>query len=349
MSRTIPGQGIHNHEPLPIEVARYWNGLLAPYMVASYRKAVFQLTTTLALYALGWYAMYRSLEVSYWLTLLLAIPTAGFLVRLFIFQHDCGHGSFMPSRKANDAAGFGLGVLMLTPYKYWRRTHAIHHGGSGDLDRRSFGDIETLTVEEYLALTPIKRFGYRVYRNLFVLLGIGPAFQFLIKHRFPYDIPRSWKREWSSVMWTNAVAIALFLAGWWLVGLKALLLVQLPITLLAGAAGMWLFYIQHQFEDTYWERHEDWSFHKAGIEGSSFYDLGAFLHWFTGNIGYHHIHHLASKVPNYRLRECYKNVSELHEVTKLTIPTSFHCATLKLWDEEIRRLISFRELKSSRA
>jgi omega-6 fatty acid desaturase (delta-12 desaturase) len=349
MSRTIPGQGIHDHEPLPVEVARYWNGLLAPYMVASYRKAIFQLVTTLALYALGWYAMYRSLEVSYWLTLLLAIPTAGFLVRLFIFQHDCGHGSFFPSRKANDAVGFVLGVLMLTPYKYWRRTHAIHHGGSGDLDRRSFGDIETLTVDEYLALSKIKRLGYRVYRNLFVLLGIGPAFQFLIKHRFPYDIPRSWKREWASVFWTNVVAIALFLLGWKLIGLKSVLLVQLPITLLAGAAGMWLFYIQHQFEDTYWERHEDWSFHKAGIEGSSFYDLGTFLHWFTGNIGYHHIHHLASKVPNYRLRECYKNVPELHEVTKLTIPTSLHCATLKLWDEEIHRLISFRELKSSRA
>ncbi len=349
MSRTIPGQGIHEHEPLPVEVARYWNGLLAPYMVASYRKAIFQLVTTLALYALGWYAMYRSLEVSYWLTLLLAIPTAGFLVRLFIFQHDCGHGSFLPSRKANDAVGFGLGVLMLTPYKYWRRTHAIHHGGSGDLDRRSFGDIETLTVDEYLALSKIKRLGYRVYRNLFVLLGIGPAFQFLIKHRFPYDIPRSWKREWTSVFWTNVVAIGLFLLGWKLIGLKSVLLVQLPITLLAGAAGMWLFYIQHQFEDTYWERHEDWSFHKAGIEGSSFYDLGAFLHWFTGNIGYHHIHHLASKVPNYRLRECYKNVPELHEVTKLTIPKSLHCATLKLWDEDIHRLISFRELKSSRA
>jgi omega-6 fatty acid desaturase (delta-12 desaturase) len=141
----------------------------------------------------------------------------------------------------------------------------------------------------------------------------------------------------------------LFLVGWKLVGLKSLLLVQLPITLMAGAAGMWLFYIQHQFEDTYWERHEEWSFHKAGIEGSSFYDLGAFLHWFTGNIGYHHIHHLASRVPNYRLRECFKNVTELHEVTVLSIPSSFHCATLKLWDEEIHRLISFRDLRSSRA
>jgi len=349
MSRTIPGQGIDNHEPLPVEVARYWNKLLEPYMTSSYGKAFFQLFSTLALYALGWYLMYRSLAVSYWLTLLIAIPTTGFLVRLFIFQHDCGHGSFFPSRKANDAAGFFLGVLMLTPYKYWRRTHAIHHGGSGDLDRRSFGDIETLTVEEYLALSPIKRLGYRVYRNLFVLLAIGPAFQFLIKHRFPYDIPKSWKREWSSVMWTNLVAVGLFLVAWKLIGVKAFLMVQLPLTLMAGAAGMWLFYIQHQFEDTYWERHEEWSFHKAGIEGSSFYDLGPILHWFTGNIGYHHIHHLASRVPNYKLRKCFKDLPELHQVTVLSIPKSLHCATLKLWDEEIKTLVGFRHLKTAKA
>ena len=349
MSRTIPGKGIDNHEPLPVEVARYWNEILAPYMKSSYGKAFFQLFSTLALYALGWYLMYRSLAVSYWLTLLIAIPTTGLLVRLFIFQHDCGHGSFFPSRRANDLVGFFLGVLMLTPYKYWRRTHAIHHGGSGDLDRRSFGDIETLTVEEYLALSPGKRFGYRLYRNLFVLLAIGPAFQFLIKHRFPYDIPRSWKREWASVMWTNLVAVGLFLVAWKLIGIKSFLMVQLPITLMAGAAGMWLFYIQHQFEDTYWERHEEWSFHKAGIEGSSFYDLGPILHWFTGNIGYHHIHHLASRVPNYKLRQCYRDVPQLHEVTRLGILKSFHCATLKLWDEEVKTLVGFRHLKSVRA
>ncbi len=349
MSRTIPGQGTHSNEPLPVEVARYWNKILTPYMKSSYGKAIFQLVSTLALYALGWYLMYKSLAVSYWLTLLIAVPTTGLLVRLFIFQHDCGHGSFLPSRRANDAVGFILGVLMLTPYKYWRRTHAIHHGGSGDLDRRSFGDIETLTVDEYLALSPMRRLGYRVYRNLFVLLAIGPAFQFLIKHRFPYDIPRSWKREWSSVMWTNLVAVALVLVAWKLVGLKSFLMVQLPITLMAGAAGMWLFYIQHQFEDTYWERREEWSFHKAGIEGSSFYDLGPILHWFTGNIGYHHIHHLASRVPNYKLRKCYREVPELHEVTRLSILGSFHCATLKLWDEEIKTLVSFRHLKTVKA
>jgi omega-6 fatty acid desaturase (delta-12 desaturase) len=347
MSRTIPAKGIHDHEPLPVEVARYWNGLLAPYMKSSYAKALFQLVSTLALYGIGWYAMYRSLAVSYWLTLALAIPTTGFLVRLFIFQHDCGHGSFFSSRRANDWVGFFLGVLMLTPYKYWKRTHAIHHGTSGDLDRRSFGDIETLTVKEYLALSKKQRLAYRVYRNLFVLLAIGPAFQFLIKHRLPIDIPRSWKKEWESVIWTNIVALGLFALGWWLIGIKALLMVQLPITLFAGAAGMWLFYIQHQFEDTYWERHEEWSFHKAGIEGSSFYDLGAILHWFTGNIGYHHIHHLASRVPNYRLRRCYKDVPELHEVTILSIPKSFHCATLKLWDEDLGHLVSFRHVKTA--
>ena len=344
-----PAPANSNSRTLDIEVAKYWNKLLAPYMVSETGKALFQLLTTMVLYACGWYLMLRSLEISYWLTLLLSIPTAGFLVRLFIFQHDCGHGSFFPSRRANDKVGFILGVLMLTPYKYWQRTHAIHHGTSGDLDRRSFGDIETLTVDEYLELSPGKRFGYRVYRSLFVLLAIGPAFQFLIKHRLPFDIPRSWKREWSSVLWTNVVALGLLLLAWKLIGLQKFLLVQLPITLIAGAAGMWLFYIQHQFEDTYWERHEVWSFHQAGIEGSSFYDLPRILHWFTGNIGFHHIHHLASRVPNYKLKRCFREVSELHQVTRLSIWRSLQCSRLKLWDETTGKLVSFRYLKLARS
>ena len=264
--------------PDKLAVAKYWNKLLAPYTKSSYGKAIFQLVSTVLLFAAGWLAMLWSLDVSYWLTLALAIPTSGLLIRLFIFQHDCGHGSFFSSRRANDSVGFFLGVLMLTPFHYWQRTHAIHHASSGDLDRRSFGDIETLTVKEYMALSKFHRFCYRVYRNLFVLLTIGPAFQFLIKHRLPLDIPRTWTREWKSVIWTNVAIVATVLVAWQLIGLKQFLMVQLPITLLSGAIGMWLFYVQHQFEDTYWEYHEEWDFHRAGIEGSSLYDLPAVLH-----------------------------------------------------------------------
>jgi len=348
--KTTPSAPTHNYSgKLEARVAKYWNQLLAPFMVADTGKALFQLLTTGALYLLGWYLMYRSLEVSYWLTLLLAVPTSGMLVRLFIFQHDCGHGSFFPSPRANSATGFAIGVLMLTPYKYWQRTHAIHHSTSGNLDRRSFGNIRTLTVSEYRQRTPAKRLAYRLYRNLFVLLAVGPAYQFLIKHRLPIDIPLTWKREWRSVMWTNIVIAILVILLWYLIGLGNLLLVQLPIIMMAGSAGMWLFYVQHQFEDTYWERHESWDFHQAGIEGSSFYDLPTLLHWFTGNIGYHHIHHLASRIPNYKLRECFRKIPELHKVTRLSIWRSLKCARLKLWDEKTGKLVGFRHLRSLRA
>jgi omega-6 fatty acid desaturase (delta-12 desaturase) len=327
---------------------RYWNQLLAPYASADNSKAWFQLTTTSTLFFLNWFLMLWSLRGPYWGTLLLALPAAGLLTRLFIFQHDCGHGSFLRSRTANNTVGAVIGLLTLTPYGYWRRTHAIHHGTSGDLDRRTFGDVDTLTVGEYLRLSRWGRLKYRLYRNPLVLLLVGPAFQFVLKHRFPLDIPRSWKREWASVMWTNlGVATAIALA-WWLIGLERFLQVQVPITLVSGALGIWLFYVQHQFEDTYWREHPEWNFHRAGIEGSSFYDLPGILHWFTGNIGFHHIHHLASRIPNYRLRECFRQVPELHQVTRLTIRSSLRCARLHLWDENLGRLVGFGHLRRRR-
>ena len=329
--------------------SRYWNRLLAPYASADNRKASFQLLTTATLFALNWALMLRSLRGPYWFTLLLALPAAGLLTRLFIFQHDCGHGSFFRSRTANHAVGSLLGTLLLTPYSYWRRTHAIHHATSGDLDRRTFGDVKTLTVQEYLRLSRWGRLKYRLYRNPFVLLGLGPTYQFLVKHRFPYDIPRTWKREWASVMWTNLGIAALVALAWKLIGLESFLLVQLPITLIGGALGIWMFYIQHQFEDTYWRDHPEWSFHRAGLEGSSFYDLPGILHWFTGNIGFHHIHHLASRIPNYRLKECFRQVPELHHVTHLSLRDSLRCARLHLWDEHQGRLVGFRHLRTLRA
>ena len=338
------------HGPTASDVSRYWNKLLAPYTRANDRQAAFQLVTTGLLFAANWFLMLFSLRGPYWVTVLLALPASGLLTRLFIFQHDCGHGSFFRSRRANDAVGSFLGLLTLTPYAYWRRTHAVHHGTSGDLDHgREFGEVVTLTVKEYLALSPWKRIGSRVYRNIFVLLVIGPFYQFVIKHRWPFDTPRNWKREWRSVWWTNLGLAVVVLAAWATIGLKSFFLVQVPITLISGALGVWLFYVQHQFEDTYWREHPDWSFHRAAIEGSSYYDLPPILHWFTGNIGFHHIHHLASRIPNYRLRECFRKVPELHGVTRLTIWSSLRSARLHLWDEEDGRLVGFGHLRASRA
>ncbi len=310
---------------------------------------MFQVLNSVVPFALSWWLMLASLEYSYWITLLLALPTAGFLVRIFIIQHDCGHGAFFRSRTANDTLGFLLGVLTLTPYAYWRKTHAIHHKTSGNLDYRGLGDVTTLTVKEYVARSRWQRLRYRLYRSPLVLFGIGPVFEFILRHRFPITVPRSWRREWASVLWTNLAILAIVTTMWQTIGMKTFLAVQLPITLLAGTAGVWLFYIQHQFEHTHWEKDDAWNFHVAGLEGSSYYDLPRILHWFTGNIGVHHIHHLSCRIPNYRLQQCLRENPELQQVTRLTLWESLKCARLKLWDEERRRLVSFRELGSIRA
>lgn len=285
--------------------------------------------------------MLRSLEISYWLTLALSVPAAGLVIRLFIIQHDCGHGSFFARQSLNNIVGSVIGVLTLTPYEYWRRTHAIHHATSGNLDRRDFGDLTTLTIREYLALPPIRRLLYRVYRNPVILFGVGPCYQFILKHRLPLDLPSSWKREWRSVMLTNVALAGLVILMSELVGFTTFIKIQLPITLLAGSLGVWLFYIQHQFEDTYWRRTPDWDYRDASLQGSSYYDLPRVINWFTGNIGVHHIHHLCSRIPNYRLQECLRENEYLQHATRLTLVSSIHCARLKLWDEDERRLVGF--------
>jgi len=329
--------------------ARYWNQILKPYAKPSLGKSAYQLSSTMLFFVGTWYLMLRSLDVSYWLTLALAVPAAFFLVRLFIIQHDCGHASFFRSRTANNTVGFWLGVLTLTPYRYWKRTHAIHHASSGDLDRREFGEVDTITVKEYLERSRLGRFGYRLYRNPFVLLVIGPIWQFVIKHRYPVDTPRAWKREWRGILWTNLALLAIIIVMGLTIGVGRFLMVQMPISIIAGTLGVWMFYVQHQFEDTYWEHHTDWSFFAAGIEGSSFYDLPAVLHWLTGNIGYHHVHHLSSLIPNYRLKQCFRENPELHHVTRLSLIKSLECLRYKLWDEERHKLVSFRSTKTARA
>jgi omega-6 fatty acid desaturase (delta-12 desaturase) len=290
--------------------------------------------------------MYLSLDYSYWFTLGLALPAAGFMVRIFIIQHDCGHGSFFKSRKANDFLGSICGVLTFTPYYYWRKSHAIHHASSGSLEDRGTGDIYTLTVQEYLQQSKWERLKYRLYRHPLLLFVLAPAFLFIVLHRLPFAESKSWKRERASVHWTNlAIAVAVISMSF-MVGLKPFLLVHLPIIILAATMGTWMFYIQHQFEDTYYAHGDNWDYTVAALQGSSYYQLPKVLQWFTGNIGFHHIHHLSPRIPNYRLQKCHEENQVFQQVVVLTLWTSLQSIFLSLWDEEQNKLVSFRHLKS---
>lgn len=319
---------------------------MARYQKPSVGRGVWQVLNTLVPYAGLWYLMYLSMGVSYWLVLPLAVLAAGFLVRIFIIHHDCGHSSFFKSRMANDVIGFITGVLTLTPYFHWRWEHALHHSTSGDLDRRGTGDVWTLTVQEYLESSRWRRFSYRLARNPVVLFVIAPLFLFVIRQRFP--TPGASERERHSVHWTNLAILGMVLGLGWLFGFKAYLLIQLTVTAVAGTAGVWLFYVQHQFDGVYWERSGEWDYTAAALQGSSFYKLPRILQWFSGNIGFHHIHHLSPRIPNYHLEKCHEAEPLFQNVKPVTLFTSFKSFTYRLWDEPRRKLVGYAHLKAVR-
>lgn len=317
--------------------------LLHSYREPNSARSIFELAITAVPFVVIWAVMWMSLHHGYWIGLLLVIPAAGFLVRLFMIQHDCGHGSFFHDRLANDWVGRAIGVVTLTPYDFWRRSHARHHASSGNLDHRGIGDIDTLTVREFLALPRGRQLLYRLYRHPAVMFGVGPTYLFIFRHRLPMGMMRGGWAPWLSTMSTNAAIAILLAAMIWLVGFKSLLLVHLPITVLAASIGVWLFYVQHQFEDTLWFRDDAWSFHEAALHGSSYYHLPDVLRWFTANIGVHHVHHLCSRIPCYRLPDVLRDHPELAAIGRITMLQSLQCVRGALWDEVSQRLVSFEE------
>jgi acyl-lipid omega-6 desaturase (Delta-12 desaturase) len=332
----------------PPVAAREWAQILAKYREPSHPRSVFELLVTAGAFVVLWVLAWAVQGLGYWLSLLIAVPAAGFLVRLFMIQHDCGHGAFFRRRAANDWVGRVIGALTLTPYDVWRRSHAMHHASSGNLASRGTGDINTLTVREYLGLSRWRRLAYRFYRDPIVMFGLGPAYLFLVQHRLPpAGLMWGGVQPWISAMATNAAIAAGIVVMMWLVGVGPFLLVHLPITLLAASIGVWLFYVQHQFEDTFWADAPAWTMHEAALRGSSHYDLPHVLRWFTANIGVHHVHHLCSRIPYYRLPRVLRDHPELGAVGRLTLVQSLGCVRLVLWDETRRRLISFRDLRRS--
>lgn len=324
--------------------SKAWSVWRKRYCTPTYSRGLLEVAVTLIPFVVIWYGMYWAIaHGSLWLYTVLLPVGAGFLVRLFIIQHDCGHRAFLPSRRANDWVGRCIGVLTLTPYAHWNRAHALHHATSGNLERRGVGDIDTLTVTEYRNRPYRLRWHYRIYRSPLVMCFIGPVFVFLLQNRVPTGrFNKDW-RHWVSTVGTDiAIATVVLMVSYW-IGLESFLLVQGPIMLLSASVGGWLFYVQHQFESAYWARGNDWVFRGSALQGSSHYDLPPVLNWFTGNIGIHHVHHLCSRIPFYRLPRAARNLPETHHDNRLTLWRSFKCIKLVLWDEDSRRLVSFHE------
>jgi omega-6 fatty acid desaturase (delta-12 desaturase) len=326
--------------------ASFWRERLAPYTKPDLRRSLLDLATSALPYIALTALMYLALDVSYLLVLALAVPASGFLLRTFIVFHDCTHGSFFASRRANRWVGVACGLLVYTPFHSWRHEHAVHHASAGDLDKRGMGDVETLTVAEYRSKGPLGRLGYRLMRNPAVLLGLGPIWSLMLEPRF---VPEWARRFWRQIIVTD---IALVAAVWGicaLVGWQAFLLVQLSSAMLAGAAGVWLFYVQHQFEDVYWERHDDWSYAQSALQGSSHLVLPKVLQFFTGNIGLHHVHHLSARIPNYNLQRAHDENPVFHDVPTLTMRDGARVLRLKLYDEDRGRLVTFSDARAATA
>lgn len=323
--------------------ARKWVPLLAKYRDPSTKRSLFELAATLTGFLAFWAAAWAALSISPWLAVAIAILNGFWLVRLFLIQHDCGHQSFFASREANDWVGRVIGVLTLTPYTVWKRTHSIHHAHAGNLDRRGIGDVMTLTVEEYHQRGWLGRFLYRAYRHPIVMFGVGPAYLFILEYRLPLGLMTAGWRYWLSAMGTNAVLAGLIVGLYLLGGWQVPVLIFVPTVVAAATIGVWLFFVQHQFEETYWDHDSDWQVHDAALLGSSHYKLPQPLRWMTANIGIHHVHHLYSRIPFYRLSEILRDYPTLAEAQVLTLRESLSCARLHLWDEAGRRLVTFRE------
>ncbi len=326
--------------------AREWIQLLAKYRDPSALRSSFELGVTLVPFFLIAGLAWWSMSLSYWLTLALSVANGLFLVRLFAIQHDCGHRAFFRRKGVGDWIGRGLGILTLTPYDVWRRTHSLHHATHGNLGKRGIGDIQTLTVEEYHERGFWGRLGYRIYRNPLVLFGFGPAYIFYIQNRLPVGLMRAGWQYWTSSMATNALIAVVLGVMFWFGGLASILLIFVPTTLVGATIGLWLFYVQHQFEQTSWESADDWQVHDSALKGSSHYVMPKVLQWLTANIGVHHVHHLYSRIPFYRLTEVLRDHPALNESQRMTILESLGCVKLQLWDEKNRRLLSQREAKA---
>lgn len=332
-------------EPVRTSTAA-WRNIIARYQQPSKTRALWQLTNTLVPYGLLWYLMYLTLEVSLWLTVPLAVLAGAFLVRVFIIFHDCGHGSYFQSRRANDIVGFLAGVLTFTPYYHWRWEHAIHHSSAGHLDKRGTGDIWTMTVQEYLESSRWRRFAYRLARNPLVLFVIAPLFVFVVRQRFSSS--KADRRERHSVWRMNLAILCMVALLSWLFGIGAYVLIQSIVMMVAGAAGLWLFYVQHQFEGVYWERADNWDYTDAALRGSSFYKLPSVLQWFSGNIGFHHIHHLSPRVPNYNLQKCHEGDVLFQQVKPITLVSSLKSLAFRLWDEQGKKLVGYARMRQLR-